>query len=119
MPDRTLSCADCGQDFAFTEAEQAFFAERGFTNDPKRCVECRRRRRKRSRPEADRSTPRGGATARTAEGFAESASHTPKRPDQKMYEALCTLCNAATDVPFRPDGVRPVFCLPCLKTQTR
>ena len=32
--DKTLKCRDCGQDFVFTASEQAFFAEKGFQNDP-------------------------------------------------------------------------------------
>ena len=44
MPDKTLSCKDCGSDFIFTEGEQAFYAEKGFTNEPVRCPECRRAR---------------------------------------------------------------------------
>ena len=28
----------------FTEGEQAFYKEKGFDNEPKRCVECRRAR---------------------------------------------------------------------------
>jgi CxxC-x17-CxxC domain-containing protein len=36
-----------------------------------------------------------------------------------MHTAVCTVCNAATEVPFQPDGVRPVYCLPCLKQRTR
>ncbi|MHB9133161.1 MAG: zinc-ribbon domain-containing protein [Armatimonadota bacterium] len=43
MPDQTLSCTDCHSSFTFTEGEQAFFQEKGFT-PPTRCSECRRRR---------------------------------------------------------------------------
>jgi hypothetical protein len=43
--DKTIKCADCGTDFAFTASEQQFFAEKGFTNEPKRCSACRRNRR--------------------------------------------------------------------------
>ena len=39
--DKTLTCRDCGNPFTFTEGEQAFFAEKGFTNEPGRCPECR------------------------------------------------------------------------------
>ncbi len=39
--DRTLVCRDCGAEFVFTVGEQEFFAEKGFTNDPVRCRECR------------------------------------------------------------------------------
>lgn len=43
--DKTLRCADCGNEFAFSASEQEFFAEKGFTNEPKRCPACRRARR--------------------------------------------------------------------------
>jgi CxxC-x17-CxxC domain-containing protein len=41
--DKTLSCVDCGSDFAFTAREQEFYAEKGFENEPKRCADCRRK----------------------------------------------------------------------------
>lgn len=44
MADRTLKCKDCGADFIFTEGEQAFYKEKGFENDPVRCLDCRRAR---------------------------------------------------------------------------
>ena len=39
--DETLVCRDCGKEFVFTASEQAFFAEKGFQNKPRRCPECR------------------------------------------------------------------------------
>jgi DNA-directed RNA polymerase subunit RPC12/RpoP len=44
MEDKTLKCADCGVDFVFTVREQEFYAEKGFNNEPKRCPDCRRKR---------------------------------------------------------------------------
>ena len=44
MPDKTLTCKDCGAEFVFTEGELAFYAEKGFTNEPVRCPDCRRAR---------------------------------------------------------------------------
>ncbi len=41
MEDKTLKCQDCGADFVFTAGEQEFYAEKGFNNEPKRCKECR------------------------------------------------------------------------------
>jgi hypothetical protein len=41
MTDKTLVCKDCGKDFIFTEGEQQFYVEKGFTNEPTRCKECR------------------------------------------------------------------------------
>jgi len=40
--DKSLKCSDCGTDFTFTAGEQEFFATKGFTNEPKRCVPCRK-----------------------------------------------------------------------------
>ncbi len=39
--DRTLTCISCGREFLFSSDEQAFFRERNFQNDPKRCKTCR------------------------------------------------------------------------------
>jgi len=43
MPDKTLRCRDCLKDFNWTEKEQTFFAEKGWT-DPIRCPDCRKKR---------------------------------------------------------------------------
>ena len=45
--DVTLNCCepDCGSEFVFTVGEAEFFRDRGFTSTPRRCVDCRRRRR--------------------------------------------------------------------------
>ena len=39
--DKVLVCKECGQEFVFTAGEQAFYAERGFQNEPQRCKPCR------------------------------------------------------------------------------
>ena len=36
--DKTLVCKDCGNEFVFTAGEQEFYAERGFQNEPQRCI---------------------------------------------------------------------------------
>ncbi len=38
--DKVIVCKDCGKEFTFTANEQAFYAERDFS-DPKSCKECR------------------------------------------------------------------------------
>ena len=38
--DKKIICQDCGKEFVFTEAEQRFYEEKGFTQ-PKRCKDCR------------------------------------------------------------------------------
>ena len=45
MSDKTITCADCGEEFTFSDEEQQFYSERGF-QDPKRCKACRDRRKK-------------------------------------------------------------------------
>ena len=42
--DITLTCKDCGSEFVFTAGEQAFYAEKGFDNEPQRCPACRKAR---------------------------------------------------------------------------
>ncbi|MCC6962993.1 MAG: zinc-ribbon domain-containing protein [candidate division Zixibacteria bacterium] len=37
---KILICVDCKEEFAFTESAQEYFAEKGFTEDPKRCRTC-------------------------------------------------------------------------------
>jgi len=46
MPDKQIECLDCGQSFVFTEGEQEFFTEKGYT-PPKRCPGCRAKKRAR------------------------------------------------------------------------
>ena len=39
--DKTITCKECGTEFVFSAGEQAFYAEKGFVNEPQRCKECR------------------------------------------------------------------------------
>mgnify|MGYP001259923154 CR=1 FL=1 len=43
--DKTLTCVECQESFQFTAGEQEFYAQRGLTNEPKRCPTCRQARR--------------------------------------------------------------------------
>lgn len=36
------------------------------------------------------------------------------RPQGQMYPAVCAQCGNSCEVPFRPDGQRPVYCRDCL-----
>ncbi len=40
--DKTIQCADCKTSFTFSAGEQEFYQNKGFTNEPRRCPECRR-----------------------------------------------------------------------------
>lgn len=39
--DRNLMCVSCGREFTFSAEEQAFFKDKNFQHDPKRCMTCR------------------------------------------------------------------------------
>jgi CxxC-x17-CxxC domain-containing protein len=86
MSDRTLVCSDCGRNFLFSISEQEFYAEKGFLHDPKRCADCR-------------------ATKKLGDG----------RVQGELFAAICAQCGIATQVPFKPSGVRPVLCRECFK----
>jgi len=92
--DRYLTCRDCGTEFAFTVSEQEFYAEKGFTNDPGRCPQCRAARKNQNRRDGRNS------------GY---------NRERQMYPAVCARCGKETEVPFQPSGNRPVYCKECYK----
>ncbi len=40
-----------------------------------------------------------------------------RRPfgERKMYKVTCAECGQEAEVPFKPDGVRPVYCRDCYR----
>lgn len=96
--DKILSCRDCGRDFDFTASEQDFYAEKGFTNEPGRCPECRAAKKQQTRNQ-------GGG------GYA--------RQDREMFPAICATCGIETTVPFQPSGDKPVYCRECFQPRSR
>lgn len=95
MQDKILTCRDCGKEFVFTAGEQEFFAQKGFTNTPSRCPECR--------------------AARKASGGYSGGGY--ERREREMFPAVCAQCGKETQVPFRPSGDRPVYCSDCYSAQ--
>jgi hypothetical protein len=49
---KILICVECGEEFIFTAGAQEYFAEKGYTEDPKRCKHCymKHKRDKRNNP---------------------------------------------------------------------
>jgi CxxC-x17-CxxC domain-containing protein len=35
------------------------------------------------------------------------------RPPREMHKVTCADCGKETEVPFKPDGTRPVYCRDC------
>jgi len=89
--DKTLTCSDCGTTFTFSAKDQEFFQQKGFTNEPKRCPECRQ--------------------AKKAERNGGSNYGAPRQ----MFPATCGQCGKATEVPFQPRGDKPVYCSDCYR----
>src|SRR5512137_2926856 len=92
MSDKTLTCKDCGATFLFSESEQAFFQEKGFTNEPARCPDCR----------AAKKQARGNDR-----GYDRNNN---QRTDREMFPAVCAACGKQTTVPFKPSTDRPIYC---------
>ncbi len=46
MADRNLVCKDCQREFVFTDGEQEFYKEKGLQNDPQRCPDCRKEKKR-------------------------------------------------------------------------
>lgn len=86
MQDKTLVCKECGNEFVFTVQEQQFYAEKGFQNEPARCLTCRRARKQLGNRRGE---------------------------DRQLFTVHCSNCGAETQVPFKPTGIRPVYCRDC------
>ena len=125
--DKTLTCADCGQQFVFTASEQDFYAQRGFS-EPRRCASCR----------ASRKAARGnggggyGASSGGGGGYSGSSSYGSggggygggggggygerERGPREMFSATCSNCGKEAMVPFRPTSGKPVYCSDCFRS---
>jgi DNA-directed RNA polymerase subunit RPC12/RpoP len=49
MGDKKIKCIDCYKDFIFTENEQQFFEDKGYS-EPIRCKDCRSKKKTQKRP---------------------------------------------------------------------
>jgi CxxC-x17-CxxC domain-containing protein len=121
--DKTLTCADCGQQFVFTASEQDFYAQRGFT-EPRRCGSCRASRK------AARGTNGGGgggggyangggygAGSYGAGGAYSAGGYAAReRGPREMFSATCSNCGREAQVPFRPTSGKPVYCSDCFRS---
>ncbi|MGA2367295.1 MAG: zinc-ribbon domain containing protein [Dehalococcoidia bacterium] len=83
--DKNVTCADCNKEFVFSANEQEFYASKGYTNEPKRCPDCRQARK----------SSRGSSGTR------------------QMYTTVCAQCGKQAEIPFEPRADRPVYCSDC------
>jgi CxxC-x17-CxxC domain-containing protein len=111
-----MTCADCGQEFIFTAGEQEFYAQRGFSEAPKRCPSCRQIRkaqRTRSASSDEYGSANGGANGGYSNGGYSNGSGYGERRQREMFETICANCGQTASVPFRPSGSKPVYCSDC------
>lgn len=101
--DKTLTCRDCRNSFVFTTGEQEFYAEKGFTNEPTRCPDCRRANK----------AQRGG----NGRSSSYSGGYSSDRSERSMHPAVCSDCGKETLVPFVPTSGKPVYCSDCFQSQ--
>jgi CxxC-x17-CxxC domain-containing protein len=104
--DKPLVCRECGGSFLFTSGEQEFYAQKGFTNEPGRCPECRSARR------ASGGRSMGGGGYDSGGGMGDY-----NRGPREMHETTCASCGGPARVPFVPRGDKPVYCSSCFEQQ--
>ena len=120
MADKTLTCSDCGMEFAFTDREQAFYAEKGFT-EPRRCPSCRQSRKTARGAGGDSgygggSYSSGGNDSGYGGGGGGGYGGRSSAP-REMFAATCSSCGREARVPFRPTNGKPVYCSDCFRSQ--
>jgi CxxC-x17-CxxC domain-containing protein len=96
--DRTLTCVECGAEFIFSADDQAYHAEKGFTNEPRRCPSCRAVRR----------------SQRNEGGMGGGGGYSSNR---EFFTATCASCGKEARVPFQPRGDKPVYCSDCFRSR--
>ena len=131
MADKTLTCSDCGMEFAFTEREQAFYAEKGFS-EPRRCPSCRASRKAARQSEGggygggsyagggyDSGYGGGGGYSAGGDsgGYGGGGGYGARSSaPREMFDAVCSNCGKDARVPFRPTNGKPVYCSDCFRT---
>jgi CxxC-x17-CxxC domain-containing protein len=75
-----------GNEFVFTAGEQAFYAEKGFQNEPTRCKSCRDAR--------------------------KASRGTPGEP-REMFETVCAECGKPTRFRLCPRATDRIYCSEC------
>lgn len=102
MQTTDITCSACGTDFPFTQEEREFYESKGF-QPPRKCKPCR---------DAAKQNRDGGYGGGGRGGYGGGGYD---RPQRQMYDAVCSGCNANTQVPFQPNGSKPVYCRECFQ----
>jgi len=89
---------------------------------PVYCRDCFQDHKPRDRDSARprRSSDRTGGKLNYRSGDRQRRRYDNKtrtRADGQNYEAICSACGKKTTLPFKPTGIKPVFCRECFKKQ--
>ena len=114
MADKTLTCRDCGATFTFTEGEQDFYAQKGYS-EPTRCPDCRAAKKaaRQSGGYGDSYGSYGGGSYGGSRSGGYSSGGGYGRSERTMTQVVCANCGKDTEVPFVPRGDKPVYCSDC------
>ena len=89
--DKKITCVNCGKEFIFSVRDQKYYEKMGFENEPKRCRECR-------------------AAFKREKQFVKE----PDGETREYFKTTCDRCGRPAYVPFKPTGIKPVYCRDCL-----
>jgi CxxC-x17-CxxC domain-containing protein len=112
MADKTLTCRDCGTNFTFTEGEQDFYGQKGYS-EPSRCPDCRAAK-KAARDNGYSGSYSNGSGYSTGGGYSSGGyGGGYSQGERTMTKVVCANCGKDTEVPFVPRGDKPVYCSDC------
>lgn len=89
--DRSIRCSECGTTFILSAEKQQLSQSWGIDVEDKRCPACIR------------------GESRYGAGNNENSTH------RQMYRATCAECGKDTEVPFKPQAYRRVYCSNCYR----
>jgi CxxC-x17-CxxC domain-containing protein len=110
MVDKTLTCRDCGTSFTFTEGEQAFYTQKGYS-EPQRCPNCRAA--KKASRSGGYGDSYGGGYGNGGGSYGGGGGGGGYGRERVRTQVTCANCGKETEVPFVPRGDRPVYCSDC------
>lgn len=91
--DKKLICKDCSKEFTWTIGEQRFFSQKGFTNPPIRCLDCRKKKKEKVKTD----------------------NHIQSRESDQLYEIKCKNCGKVSEIPFKPNQPDNILCSECFE----
>lgn len=89
--DRSIRCSECGTIFTLSAEKQEVSHSWGIDIEDKRCPSCIR------------------ANTRHGTGSNENVT------GRQMFRVTCAECGKSTEVPFKPNSYRRVYCRDCYR----